>query len=394
MGLRLVLTKGRDRVLDRFNSYITGSRLPKTGIYKYDEPPKEPYGQPYGFVGSNYGHTLMVASYIRSNAIASVPIRLYDANDNEIMEHPIKEIIVPSLIRDTETDFFLEGRAYWRLLEGPIDVRRAEKSFEIHYIPQEAMFERRDYISDPVYSARYGGGAGSMPTSVYPFDEIITFRRYKYVPPYELIKPIIDTEIDTLTAKGYAAKDMIKPRFKMFFEGSSKLTPDKFQELLDKIYGKDENDISRSLRKDIILDSKDKSDIEIMQYYNDPELYGVLQESRRAVAMVSSVPAPFLGSEESNTYNNVLNYYRYMWETALLPEMRYIENTINEQLLRRVAPGLTLRFDIGSIEALRVDEQVKAQTLVSYSAAYRNLVQANIMSVEEARDKLVEMGAI
>ena len=69
------------------------------------------------------------------------------------------------------------------------------------------------------------------------------------------------------------------------------------------------------------------------------------------------------------------------WEKTVVPELTFLAGAINEGLMPRLGPqaqGLSVEFDLGSIEALSETETERTRRQVE-------LVRAGIMTVAEAR---------
>jgi len=105
-----------------------------------------------------------------------------------------------------------------------------------------------------------------------------------------------------------------------------------------------------------------------------PEL---LEQVRHQIAVAFGIPQTLL--EDAANYATARQHWVSFWTETIIPEALLMEHTLNEQLF--YALGLEMRFLFNQIEALQQDEAEKAQ-------AVTQLVQAGIMTVDEAREQM------
>ena len=113
----------------------------------------------------------------------------------------------------------------------------------------------------------------------------------------------------------------------------------------------------------------------------DMEFAKALEWSVEEVSRAFGVPTVFLSDLENATLANVSTLERFLWRNTIVPELRFIEDSLNRTLLP--AFGLSpfeyrLRFDISAIEALNDTED-------SLVAREVSLVNAGIMTPNEVR---------
>ena len=104
-----------------------------------------------------------------------------------------------------------------------------------------------------------------------------------------------------------------------------------------------------------------------------------LRWSLEEVSRAYGVPKPLLSDLERATYANVNAAERIFWRNTMIPEMGFLEDQLNQQLLPRFGyPDLAVKFDISEIEALREDENSR----VSREA---QLLDRGVLTINEVR---------
>ena len=82
-----------------------------------------------------------------------------------------------------------------------------------------------------------------------------------------------------------------------------------------------------------------------------------LRWSLEEVSRVYGVPMPLLSDYQRATFTNINAAERLFWRNTMIPEMKFLEEQLNEKLLPRLGyPELRVEFDLKAIEALREDE--------------------------------------
>ena len=117
---------------------------------------------------------------------------------------------------------------------------------------------------------------------------------------------------------------------------------------------------------------------------NEMEFIGALEWSVEEVSRAFGVPKIFLSEYEDATLANVSVMEQFLWRNTVIPELRMLEEGLNAGLVPGFETGgesLEIRFDLTDIEAVQESQTEKAERLV-------NLVQAGIMTSEEARAEL------
>ncbi len=104
-----------------------------------------------------------------------------------------------------------------------------------------------------------------------------------------------------------------------------------------------------------------------------------LRWSLEEVSRVYGVPKPMLSDLERATFANVNAAERIFWRNTMVPEIGFLEEQLNRQLLPRLGyPDLSVRFDLSVIEALREDENSR----VTREA---QLLDRGVLTINEVR---------
>jgi phage portal protein BeeE len=106
-----------------------------------------------------------------------------------------------------------------------------------------------------------------------------------------------------------------------------------------------------------------------------------LRWSLEGIARGYGVPLPLLENFSRATLSNVRESRRMFWEKTIVPELIFLQDTINDSLLPKLgvdAHDTRVEFDLSVVEALGETEPERTKRQVA-------LVAAGIISVEEAR---------
>ena len=77
-----------------------------------------------------------------------------------------------------------------------------------------------------------------------------------------------------------------------------------------------------------------------------------LRWSLEDVSRVYGVPLPLLSDYQQATFANINTAERLFWRNTMIPEMKFLEEQLNEKLLPRLGyPELRIEFDLTDIEA-------------------------------------------
>ena len=118
--------------------------------------------------------------------------------------------------------------------------------------------------------------------------------------------------------------------------------------------------------------------------HRDMEWLAGLRWNLETVARTYGVPLPLLEDFSHATLNNMREARRLFWEKTVVPELVFLESAVNHALLPKLgssARDVSVAFDLTTIEALAETATERSRRLVS-------LVQAGILTPEEARQEL------
>lgn len=103
--------------------------------------------------------------------------------------------------------------------------------------------------------------------------------------------------------------------------------------------------------------------------------------SREEICAVFGVPPAVVGIYEYANYANAQLQRKLFWGETILPKLRRIAGTINEQLTPHFSPALEFEFETSAVPALQEDSQERAQVAAT-------VVQRGIMTINEVRERL------
>jgi len=117
----------------------------------------------------------------------------------------------------------------------------------------------------------------------------------------------------------------------------------------------------------------------------DMQLLGMRAEHLRAVCSMFGVPSIIFGDVASSTYNNMQTAVQDLYIQTCIPLMEQILAQKNKQLIKRynqiTGEKYKIEIDKNDIDALKVERKTLVEDTIK-------LVQAGLMSVEEARTNL------
>ena len=109
------------------------------------------------------------------------------------------------------------------------------------------------------------------------------------------------------------------------------------------------------------------------------EFIQALRWSLEDVSRVYGVPMPLLSDLQRATFSNINAAERLFWRNTMIPEMKFLEEQLNDKLLPRLSyPDLRVEFDLTSIEALREDENSRVDREAK-------LLDRGVLTINEVR---------
>ena len=113
--------------------------------------------------------------------------------------------------------------------------------------------------------------------------------------------------------------------------------------------------------------------------HRDMDFIQGLRWSLEEVSRVYGVPKPLLSDFERATFSNVNAAERLFWRNTMIPEMQFLEEQLNRMLLPRIGyAGLSVTFDLSTIEALKEDENSRVSRDVQ-------LLDRGVLTINEVR---------
>jgi HK97 family phage portal protein len=355
----------REAIVAGLRSWKAGPGVVEHGErdYGHDESTYSP--AEYG----NYLSTsnpVYTCTKIRSDALASVPIKAYkyNAKGKKVLlpAGPVTKILnkvndywtMNRLLHMTEMSLCTWGKAYWAVERGP-STRGA---------PTELWWMRPDQVTvypDPVkYVDRftYDPMNGEDPIEFQPW-EIIWFRYPNPMDEYGGLPPMVAARLAADIASsagksnkkifdnGYQLGGIITPK-----EGLT-MTEEQSRELEKKVDARFKG-VDRAHRWGVFRFQAEMKELGVTP--KDAEYLGALAWSLEDVGRAYGIPLDMIGGQR--TYENVKASDRAFWMRTMIPECKFITSEIIEQLLPMFgsqAPDL-VEFDLRKVEALQDDE--------------------------------------
>ena len=113
--------------------------------------------------------------------------------------------------------------------------------------------------------------------------------------------------------------------------------------------------------------------------HREMEFIQGLRWSLEDVSRTYGVPLPLLSDLQRATFANINTAERLFWRNTIIPEMRFLEEQLNEVLLPRLGyADLTVEFDLSAIEAMQEDESNRVSREVQ-------LLDRGVLTINEAR---------
>ena len=346
-------------------------------------------GLPGGYAGYYFTSVPVYAAIkLRADAVARPGLKVYrvSAVNGQARrewvghDHPAQELLDRvnphwtggDLWRATETYLNLWGESYWA-------VERDEAGVPVELWPLRpdrvrVVPDEREYIHGYVYSGPSGDLVALAP------DEVVRLRYFNPLEEYAGLSPVgparlsVDMGRDALKGNRSGIANDSTPG--VVFETNEVFNRQQVDELY-KTWESRHRGPGNKMRPGIIGGGMKASQVGFSP--KDMEYLNTLRWTVEDVARAFNVPKPLLHDLERATYANIETTRRMFWETCVVPELRFFEETLRERLLPMFGePSLVAEFDTSSIEALRESETERARRIKMY-------VSAGVMTVEEAR---------
>ncbi len=328
---------------------------------------------------------------LRADAVARPPLRVYrhiaaaGVPHREWVgpEHPAQRLLDRvnpywtggDFWRATETYLNLWGAAYWSVERDEMGVPTELwplRPDRVRLVPDED-----EYIRGYLYT----GLSGTQ--IAFAADEIVRLRYFNPLDEYAGLSPVapvrltLDMGRDALLSNRSGLANDGSPGVVIHTENN----PDvgEVKRLLKEWESRFSGPLNR-LRPVVLSAGMKASQVGFSP--KDMEYIGALRWTVEDVARVFNVPKPLLHDLERATYSNIETARRMFWETCVVPELRFFEEKLTENLLPMFGDrSLMAEFDTSSIEALRESESERARRIQIY-------VSEGIMTQDEARAEL------
>ena len=325
---------------------------------------KSVYGEYYAISVSVYS-----AIKLRADAMARAPVGLLrsvqsggpsggsvPARVSVGPDHPAQQLLDRvnpwhtrgDLWRATEINLCLWGSSFWALERD--EAGRPEiwplRSDRVRVLP-----EKQRHVKGFVYMGVNGPVA-------YTPEEIVWMRYYNPLEPFAGLSPLapvrlsVDAGLDALRFNRSFFKNSAQPD--IIFTTEETMTDaevEDFYHRWEERYqgpGKAHRPAIASFIKDIKTLGFNHREMEFLQG---------LRWSLEDVSRTYGVPLPLLSDYQQATFANITTAEKLFWRNTIVPEMRFLEEHLNSELLPRLGyEDLTAQFDLSTIEAMNEDE--------------------------------------
>ena len=317
--------------------------------------------------GSYYASSVPVYSAIRvrSEALArpGLTALVRDGASGWVpagLDHPAQQLIDRvnpwhtrgDLWRATETYLSLWGSAFWAL--EPDDEGRWE-IWPLRPDRMRVLPDRHRYVKGYVYM----GVTGPVP---YTRDEVVWFRYFNPMDEYAGLSPMAplrlsaDMGADAMRFNRNFFRNSAQPD--VIFTTEEGMTDDEVEDFYQR-WDRRFRGPGNAHRPAIASFIKDIKTLGFT--HREMEFVQGLRWSLEDVSRTFGVPMPLLSDYQNATFANINTAERIFWRNTMIPEMKFLEDQINEKLLPTLGyPGVKVEFDLADIEALKEDENDRA----------------------------------
>ncbi len=341
--------------------------------------------------GEYYARSVDVyaAVKLRAEAVSRPPLQVRQTDSAGAArwvgpDHPVQRLLDrvngwwsrSDLLIATETHLCLWGAAFWRLGRSSPDAGTPDEIWPLRPDRVRVVRDPSRYVAGFVYEE------GGRKTALLP-EEVVWFRYFNPLEELAGFSPIAaarltaDMGVDALRSNREFFRNGAQPQ-DIVFRAQGPVTDDQVSEFCSRLEARHVGP-SRAHRPIVTGDGWEVQRLGLSQ--RDMEWLAGLRWALEGVARVYGVPLPLLEDFSHATLNNVREARRMFWEKTIVPELTFLASAIDEGLIPRLGPsaqGLSVAFDLGSIEALSETETERTKRQVA-------LVQAGILTLEEAR---------
>lgn len=336
-------------------------------------------------LGSYYGSSVSVYSAVklRADAISRPTLQVFrPAPDGSRLpvasSHPVRRLLDfvnpwssrGELWRATEIYLNLWGAAFWALERDKAGRREIWplRPDRVSVIP-----DRRQYVRGFVYQGRTSAVA-------YTPDEIVWIRYFNPLEEYAGLSPLapsrlsVDTGNDGMRFNRSFFRNSAQPDFVLLtHENMTDAEVEDFYSRWESRY-QGPGQAHRPAIANFI------SDIKTLGFsHKDMDFIQGLRWSLEEVSRTYGVPKPLLSDFERATFANVNAAERFFWRNTVVPELKFLEESLTRMLLPKLGyPDLVLEFDLSAIEALQEDENKRVEREAQ-------LLDRGVLTINEVR---------
>lgn len=341
--------------------------------------------------GEYYARSVDVyaAVRLRAEAVSRPPLHVRRTDAAGVSrwvgpEHPAQRLLDrvngwwsrSDLLIATETHLCLWGAAFWRLGRSDGGPGMPDELWALRPDRVRVVRDPSRYVAGFVYEEQ-GRETALLPEEVVWFRYFNPLEEHAGFAPLAAARLTADMGLDALRFNREFFRNGAQPQ-DLVFRARGPVTDDQVSDFYSRIEARHTGP-SRAMRPIVTGDGWDVQRLGLSQ--RDMEWLSGLRWSLEGVARAYGVPLPLLEDFSHATLNNVREARRMFWEKTVVPELTFLAGAINEGLMPRLGPqaqGLSVGFDLGSIEALSETETERTRRQVE-------LVRAGIMTVAEAR---------
>lgn len=337
-----------------------------------------------GKLSSLYGESVWAyrCINIRADAIAAIPWRILEGEDELDQDNDLVTLLTEvnpeqnwlDLIRDTEADLNIYGKAYWLKVRNesgtsvPLGLQRLNPS---------TMKEKADRFGVSHFIQTIDGE-----DEEFDRDDIVYFRTYDPNNDFGGTSPL-----DIVRRK--IASETEADRYLTDFFKNFAIPPIIFttkEDVREEELKKAERNWIRTLagrgnRHKVKFTNKGITPKEIGYSIKDLAMDTVREEIRREICAGFGVPMPMAGASEAANYATMTEQRKYLYTETTIPRAKYIQGVINAELIKEFGDGLHFEFVFDALSVLQPDKQKERES-------YARLVEAGVLKPEVAAEAL------
>ena len=326
---------------------------------------------------------IYAAIKIRSEALARPRVVVTRQHEPVPESHPLQQLLDGAnrrftrgeLWRATETYLGLWGSAFWALER---DARGRWEIWPLRPDRVRILPEKSGYPRGYIYM-------GTLGPVAYTADEIVWLRYFNPLEEFAGLAPLpplrlsADMGLDALRFnrnffKNSAQPDVILSTEESMTDEEVEVEVEDFYERWERRY-KGPGNAHRPAIASFIKDVKSLNGFS----QREMEFVRGLRWSLEDVSRVYGVPLPLLSDYQQATFANINTAERLFWRNAMIPEIKFLEEQLNEKLLPRLGyADLHILFDLSEIEALQEDEDNRV-------ARETRLLDRGVLTINEIR---------